>query len=273
MTSSSLLAFAAALFSGALAVAVLFRKRRSIATWCFFAGMGTLSVESALGGMSLQASHPEKVAYLQSLALVTKSFWPGFWLAFSLSYSRGNYLKFIATWKYFLAAAFLLPIGIALGFRSELIHLLPPSAAAQGWSLSFGGAGRAVNALCLIAAVMVLSNLEKTFRSTVGTMRWRIKFMVLGLAVIFAGRIYSLSQELLFSHYDLTLDRYRNGCTFHRVRNDDDRLFEKWNRRDRRLSIAQCPARYGHSCAGWRVSLCHRFFGAAHCVFGWSRKC
>ena len=46
---------------------------------------------------------------------------------------------------------------------------------------------------------MILNNLEKTFRSTVGTMRWRIKFVVLGLAVIFAGRIYTLSQDLLFS--------------------------------------------------------------------------
>ena len=106
MTSSSFLAFAAALFSGALAVAVLFRKRRSFASWCFFAGMGTLAVESALGGMSLQASHPEKVAYWQSLALVTKSFLPGFWLAFSLSYSRGNYLKFLATWKYLPGGSF-----------------------------------------------------------------------------------------------------------------------------------------------------------------------
>ena len=170
MTPDSVLGFAAALASGILAGSALLRKRRSFASWCFFAGMGTLAIESELGRISLQASHPEKVAYLQSLALVTKSFWPGFWLAFSLSYSRGNYLKFIATWKYFLAAAFLLPIGIALGFRSELIHLLPPADSESGWTLSFGAAGRALNVLNLIAAVMVLNNLEKTFRSTVGTM-------------------------------------------------------------------------------------------------------
>jgi hypothetical protein len=126
VTLSSLLAFAAALSSGALAVAVLFRKRRSFAAWCFFAGMATLAVESALGGISLQVSNAENVAYWQSLALVTKSFLPGIWLAFSVTYSRGNYLEFLATWKFFLGAAFLLPIGISLGFRSELVHLLPP---------------------------------------------------------------------------------------------------------------------------------------------------
>ena len=61
---------------------------------------------------------------------------------------------------------------------------------------------------------MILNNLEKTFRSTVGTMRWRIKFVVLGLAVIFAARIYTLSQDLLFSRYDLTLMDIETGALF-----------------------------------------------------------
>ena len=211
MTFDSLLAFAAALFSGALAVAALF-KRRSLARWCFFAGMGTLAAESALGGISLAASQPEEVAYWQSLVLVTRSLLPGFWLTFSLVYSRGNYREFLATWGYFLAAAFLVPIGIALGFRSDLVHLLPPTGTAEGWTLRFGEAGRVLNVLYLIAAVMILSNFEKTFRATVGTMRWRIKYVVLGLAIIFGARIYTLSQDLLFSRYDLALMDIETGA-------------------------------------------------------------
>ncbi len=167
--------------------------------------MATLAVDSAFGAMSLKASHPDRVAYWQSLALLAKAFWPGFWLAFSLSYSRGNYLHFLATWKYFLAVAFLVPIGLAFGFRSELIQLVPPADLESGWTISFNQAGKVLNILDLIAAVTILNNLEKTFRSTVGTMRWRIKFMILGLAVIFATRIYTLSQMMLFSEFDLTL--------------------------------------------------------------------
>ena len=140
------------------------------------------------------------------------SFLPGFWLAFSLTYSRGNYREFLAKWRIVLVAAFLLPIGVALGFRQHLLHLLPPTGADEGWSLSFGSAGKALNVLCLIGAVMVVSNLEKTFRSTVGTMRWRIKFVILALAVIFAGRIYTLSQSLLYSVYDLTLTDVESGA-------------------------------------------------------------
>src|SRR5438105_11310928 len=48
-------------------------------------------------------------------------------------------------------------------------------------------------------------NLERTFRSAVGTARWRIKFFVLGLAVIFGARFYARSQALVFSGYDLAL--------------------------------------------------------------------
>ena len=49
--------------------------------------------------------------------------------------------------------------------------------------------------------MLILTNIERTFRAAVGTMRWRIKFLVLGLGVIFGARIYTLSQALLFSEY------------------------------------------------------------------------
>ena len=67
---------------------------------------------------------------------------------------------------------------------------------------------------------MVLSNLEKTFRSTVGTMRWRIKFVVLGLGVIFAARIYTLSQDLLFSRLRFDAHGFRNWRASHWMRTD-----------------------------------------------------
>ena len=48
-------------------------------------------------------------------------------------------------------------------------------------------------------------NLERTFRGAVGTMQWRIKFLVLGLAVIFGARIYTRSQALVFSGHNNSL--------------------------------------------------------------------
>jgi hypothetical protein len=39
--------------------------------------------------------------------------------------------------------------------------------------------------------------LERTYRAAVGTMRWRVKFMVIGLGVLFAARAYTASETLL----------------------------------------------------------------------------
>jgi putative PEP-CTERM system histidine kinase len=212
VTSSSLLAFAAAVFGGVLAIAAPLRKRRSLASWLFFAGMATLALESFFEGMSVRTPDADQVAHWQSFAVLARSFLPGFWLAFSLTYSRGNYLEFLTKWRLFLAAAFTLPIGVALVFRFELVQLLPPAEGGPEWGLSFGQAGRTVNIRCLIGAVMALNNLEKTFRSAVGTMRWRIKFLIVGLAVIFASRIYSLSQDMLYPAHDLTLTDFESAA-------------------------------------------------------------
>jgi putative PEP-CTERM system histidine kinase len=48
--------------------------------------------------------------------------------------------------------------------------------------------------------------LERTYRAAVGTMLWRIKFMILGLGVIFAVRAYVSSQVLLFHALNLSLE-------------------------------------------------------------------
>src|SRR5207237_9317509 len=66
-------------------------------------------------------------------------------------------------------------------------------------------AGKVVNSAMLVGTVLVLMNLERTFRSAVGTMQWRIKFLILGLAVIFGARIYTRSQALVYSGHDNSL--------------------------------------------------------------------
>src|SRR5204862_3392655 len=71
--------------------------------------------------------------------------------------------------------------------------------------ISYLPAGKIVNVAILVGTVLVLMNLERTFRPAVGTMQWRIKFSILGLAVIFGARIYTRSQALVFSGHANTL--------------------------------------------------------------------
>ena len=199
MSPNSVLALAAATFSAALAVAAACQKRRSLATWCFSAGMLTFALESLFGALWHDALVPERAAFWETVTLVTKSFLPGIWLCFSLTYSRGNSREFPAKSRFLVLMAFLVPVGVSLVFRDQLAPIFPQNESGGNWWISSHAAAKTLNGLLLVAAVLVLVNLERTFRSAVGTMQWRIKFMVLGLGIVFGARIYTQSQALLFS--------------------------------------------------------------------------
>jgi hypothetical protein len=167
--------------------------------------MQALAIESVFDGISLNAFAPEKVVYWQTFASVARSFSPGCWLLFSLTYARGNYRVFLARWRFALAAAFLIPVAISVGSGTGVLHLFFVGRGAEPLWLIFSGAGKALSVILLIYTILILLSLERTFRSAVGTMRWRIKFLILGLAVAFGARIYIESQRLLFSGYSEAL--------------------------------------------------------------------
>ena len=211
-----MLTLAAAAFSAALTVAAACQKRRSVATWCFSAGMLTFALESVFSAMERKPLLPENAAFWGTLAVVARSFLPGIWLWFSLTYSRGDSREFPAKSRFLVMAAFILPLGVSLVFREQLASI--STNGESGRLISSHAADKALNAMLLMAAVLVLMNLERTFRSAVGTMRWRIKFIVLGLGIVFGARIYTLSQALLFSKdmlrlTDLDTAALLIGCT------------------------------------------------------------
>ncbi len=197
----AILAFAAAFLGCALGVAVLWHERRSVSHWAFAAGMLALAAESAFACLSMDALRLDGMVEWQTWKLIAMSFLPGIWLFFSLSYGRGNYQEFLSSWRYILVLAFVLPVGLAFWYRDDLIV-----------GRSLGTPGVVLNLLVLLGALLVLMNLERTFRASVGTMRWRIKFMILGLGVLFAVRAYTGSQFLLFHEVDLSLDSFNSAA-------------------------------------------------------------
>lgn len=206
----TLLSYTAAALSALLAVASLLRKRLTPAAWAFSAGMAALALDSLFTGFSLRAVSPADMAAWLTRGFLVKSLVPVVWLAFSLAYSRGNAREFLARWRIPLALAGLLPPGLALLFRDRLVEVAVASDGA--WWLQFDAPAKALNVILLVALVLVLMNLEQTFRSAVGTMRWRIKFVVLALTVIFGAHIYVRSQAILFSAHDVALSVVEPGA-------------------------------------------------------------
>jgi len=155
-----------------------------------------MAVEDILFALTADATLPEEMVYWQNWRLVAMSFLPSIWLFFSLSYARGNYLESLKRWRLILIAA-LLPVGLVILFGGDLIVSAGQTEKAN-WMFGLGIPGIILNIFSLLGSVLVLMNLERTYRAAIGTMLWRIKFMILGLGVIFAVQLYVSSQVLLF---------------------------------------------------------------------------
>src|SRR5262249_27942181 len=153
-----ILALATAVFSFAFAAAAPWRKRRSFATWCFSVGMLIFALESLLGGISREALDPESAAFWGTLTLVTKSFVPGIWVCFSLTYSRGSARTLPARAWFLVLAALLIPIGMSLVFRDQLVPTSPYTEPGADWWVRSHAAAKILNGFQLVASVVILMN-------------------------------------------------------------------------------------------------------------------
>ncbi len=210
MSADVILAYVAAGFCLLLALVAPLRKHTSFSSWTFAAGMILLGADAVCAGLSLSTRSLAGAISWQQIAFLTGSFLPGTWLLFSLTYARGNHAEFLRRWRILVALAFAIPVALAFIFRADLVVYRETNTGAF-W-IGSTGIGRILIALILVAIVLILSNLERTFRAAVGTMRWRIKFLILGLGVIFAARIYVGSQALLFSSTTLSFVGFESSA-------------------------------------------------------------
>ena len=198
MNISTILAFAAAGVSIALGLATLTRKPRTPAQYALAAGLVVFGLEAALNGLTFQADDGELRLNNQIYALRALALIPGTWLLFSVCYSRGNWKVFVRKWRLLIGAAFVLPLATAFVFRDRSVVGLRQTVGEE-WFLELDRAGSGLVLLVLLTSIFVLMNLERTFRASVGTMRWRIKYMVLGVGLLFGVKVYTSGQMLLYS--------------------------------------------------------------------------
>src|SRR5262245_32284094 len=212
MEFTSLLAFVSAILCGVVAVVVLFEKQHSFVQWIFAAGMGVLGLEAMLIAFSAQSTSSLEVVFWQRLLFIVVAFLPGIWLLFSLSFARADYKEFIVRWKWINLAVFVFPLVLITLLRKQFF-ILPPGFDLSGSSLiPLGQSGYLFFLWLLSTVVLILINLEQTLRASVGTKRWQIKFMVLGIGSLFAVQVYTSSETLLFAALNIQLDQVYCGA-------------------------------------------------------------
>jgi putative PEP-CTERM system histidine kinase len=196
-------------FSGAIFVALAaggaLRALRSAADWAFVAGTLIVAVERVCSGLALRAETLGTAEKWHQASLLSLSFLPGAWLVFALTYARGNANKFLARSRLLVLAAIIVPVAIGVAFRAGLLTVVP-AVSGRDLYVRLGWPGVVLHVAFLLGAALVLLNLERTYRAAVGTMRWRIKFVLLGVGVMFLARIYTGNQALLFRGFASTLD-------------------------------------------------------------------
>ncbi|NWG04713.1 MAG: PEP-CTERM system histidine kinase PrsK [Syntrophaceae bacterium] len=202
------ISYISAFFCGALAVFALFKDKRSFVHQAFAVGMIALGIEGVFRGLSLQAFLTEQIHQWQRAGFYTAAFLPGIWLAFSLSFSRADYKKYLKKWRWVILATFLFPLVTVILFGKFLFQGEPIWETFSHWLLPLGWSGVLFHVLFLIASIMILTNFESTLRASSGTVRWKIKFMIFGLASIFGVRIFTSSQALLFHAVYASIDRF-----------------------------------------------------------------
>lgn len=210
MTGLFLLPFTAGILSVALAVAGLLHRRRSLAAWCFFAGMVVLGVKSVFVGLRLRAFPFEAMVTWVNREFLVESFLPVIWLLFSLTYSRANYREFLSRWKLPLFVAAVLPIVLMYSFDD--LYRATPGTDGDQLALQINQNVKVLHVILVISFVMILMNVEQTFRAAVGTMRWQIKFVVLAVAVMFGARLYIQIQAILFPGSTIVLWPVESGA-------------------------------------------------------------
>jgi putative PEP-CTERM system histidine kinase len=209
MTIYPFISYIAAFFCGCLAVFIFIKDRQSFVHRTFVIGMITLGIEAVFRGLSLRAFLPEEIIRWQRTGFYTTAFLPGIWLVFSLSFSRTVYKKYLLKWRWVILLVFIIPLFLAIGFNKSFFKELPIINEHSGWLLPLGWSGYLFHILFLMATILILTNLESTLRASSGAIRWQIKFMVLGLGSIFAIRIFTTSQALLFHSVNASIEMFQ----------------------------------------------------------------
>ncbi len=214
MTFAGIVLLVDGVFFCCLALVAIIATRRRLAHWSFAAGMAALAVESAFSAFSLEGSSADTRIFWERLRWYSSAFVPCPWLVFSVSYSRGNYREFLKKWLPALALFAVVPLVLALALSDHLVIGTGHIAGSNTTLLLLGWPGIGLNLLNLFASVLVLTNLERTFHASVGTMRWRIKYLVIGMAVLFGARIYADTDIFLFSGVSPISARVEAICQF-----------------------------------------------------------
>lgn len=201
-----------ALVTAGIGIIALWREPGPFVHRVFAAGMVLFALGAGAGGLANLGPSGNEPLYWQGVKFLLASFTPALWLLFSVSFARANYPEQLSRWKWVLIASLVLPVSLVTLFSDAFFAEPLVSTETPALFLRIGWSGYLWHLLWIISAVMILMNLERTFRHATGHMRWQTKFMFLGIGGIFAVHLFTDSQTVLFKGVNTGLDIVELGA-------------------------------------------------------------
>jgi hypothetical protein len=180
--------------SGIFLVAVLRRQWNPVSI-AFCLGMASLALMEFANFLALRGSEWEKVLLWKRVSLLGEMLFAGNFLLFSLAFAKEDVRSVIKRWKWVLPAGYIVP-GL---FLILLLVLDQTMTIGDPGIIRLGHVARYFHVSMMVVVIVILMNLENTFRSSSGTERWRVKGMVFGIGSILTFYVYILSRRLLYN--------------------------------------------------------------------------
>ena len=200
----SLLFYATAIISAGIAALAFFRDSGAPARRTFCIALSLLALQAVIAGFIHDSRDAAQAGAWRSWWLVPQALTPSVWLFFVLKYSRGNFSVSLRKWLPILIALAAVPLAAITLFPDSVV--INHSSKIRYDEFEIGPAGFILYLTIVLSSALILINLERTFRAAVGTMRWRIKYVILGTAAIFVVKLYTSSQVVLFKTHSLSFD-------------------------------------------------------------------
>jgi len=180
-----------------LAGFALSRRPRSLVNQSFAAGLGAFGLIQIAHTLALGATTAATALFWVRAAIAAEGLLLVAWVLFSSTFSRTTKVASFKVWGPSAAAAvgaagflWFLPTGLFLASLSE-VEL-------GAGTIALGPIGYTYYIFFLLGLVFCAVNLEMTLRSSAGTDRWRMKFLVLGVEGLLGYAVFQTSQWLVF---------------------------------------------------------------------------
>ena len=189
----------------------------SLVSWLFLSGLGVFVLTRNPRHLMNQSFALAWFGYALLelsllLVLLTKSvFWarvaflggcliPTSLAIFSVTFARQNYQASLKQWKFVIGGV----IGGSLGFlyfglNGRLVTKTSQFAFSQFEVYNLQPAGNYFCIFLVLTSVFILHNLENTYRNASSSVRWEIKYLVIGICTALFFQIFLMSYMLLYN--------------------------------------------------------------------------